>query len=74
MKQILIHDLLPFPILRDDAILSLTFLADVFSVRGDPDTAVEFQAFVFAVDGDGGVSCAFEGGDVFVFLFCGGGK
>lgn len=74
MKQILIHDLLPFPILRDDTILPLSFLAYVFSVRSDPDTAIEFQAFVFAVDGDGGVSCAFEGSDVFVFLFCGGGE
>jgi hypothetical protein len=69
MKQALIHDLLPLPILSDDAILPFTFLADVFSVRSNPDTAVEFQAFVFAVNGDGGVSCAFDGGGV--FLVCG---
>jgi len=69
MKQILIHDLFPLPILRDDTVLPLSFLAYVFSVCGDPHTGVELQAFIFAavVDSDGGVSCAFDGGGVFLF-------
>jgi hypothetical protein len=56
MEQGLVHDLLPLAVFCDDAALPLAFLADVFSVCGDPDTTIEFQPFLVSVDGDGCVS------------------
>jgi len=60
MEQGFVHDLLPLAVFRNDAVLPLAFLADVFCVCGDSDTTLEFQPFFIAVNGDGSVSCALD--------------